>query len=549
MKNFKYKIVLVFTAISLLFGVESCETIELEILDSPNALTPEQSSPDFFVNSIQLSLADFFFEMTEPGQELTRIIHMFGPLYQNAYAPQDFDTAWSIAYAEIMADVRSLEPLAEDQELYTHLAIGQIAEAYAITTIVDFFGDVPYRESNDGVTINPAADPGAQIYQDMLDLLDEAIANFQRDEIRLPDNDFFYGGDEDKWIALANTLKIKIHLQQRLVTPSESASAINAIIASGNYITDSDGDWKFQFGTTDTNPDSRHPIFARNFVEAVGVNDYMSNHYMDLLLNQKSNPDPRTRYYFYRQLDRNAINTVEQDCVGNLPPAWYGFSIPFCNLTENPGYWGRDHGYELGIPPDTGIRAAWGLYPVGGKFDADDFESIPGRNIGTVGAGIEPMMMASFVDFMLAEAALELGTTGNARAYLESGIRESIGTVIDFRPDLVDETFAPTTAEIDDYVAEVLADFDAASNDDKLNIIADEYWIALYGNGIEAYNTYRRTGKPDNLQPLLREDTDRFLRSLLYPDVYVQQNANASQKPDVFQKVFWDTNPDNGFIN
>ena len=104
MKNFKYKIVLGFAAISFLFGVESCETIELEILDSPNALTPEQSSPDFYVNSIQLSLADFFVQMTEPGQELTRILHMFGPLYQNAYAPQDFDTAWSIVYAEIMAE-------------------------------------------------------------------------------------------------------------------------------------------------------------------------------------------------------------------------------------------------------------------------------------------------------------------------------------------------------------------------------------------------------------------------------------------------------------
>lgn len=549
MKNLKNKINIGILMVALFFGLGSCETLELEILDSPNALTPASSSPDFFTNSIQLSLKDFFFEVTEPGQELTRMIHMFGPLYQNAYAPSDFDTAWSIAYAEIMADVRTLAPIAEEEELFTHLAIGQIAEAYVITTLVDYFGDVPYSQSNDGVSFNPVADPGADVYTAMHALLDEAIANLRKSESRLPTEDFFYGGDEQKWINLANTLKIKLYLQSRLVTAGASTSGINAIIASGEYITSPDGDFKFQFGTADTNPDSRHPIFARNFLEAVGVNDYMSNHYMDLLLNGKAAPDPRSRYYFYRQRATNAQNTVEQDCVGTLPPPWYGFTIPYCNLVDNPGYWGRDHGYELGIPPDTGIRAAWGLYPVGGKFDADDFESIPDRNIGTAGSGIEPMMMSSFVDFMLAEAALMLGTTGDARTYLENGIRNSIETVIDFRPDLVDPAFEPADTEVDDYVNEVLGNFDAASMDDQLNIIVNEYYIALYGNGVEMYNTYRRTGKPDNLQPLLREDTDRFLRSFLYPDVYVNQNINADQKPDVFQKVWWDTNPDNGFIN
>ncbi|MCW5516780.1 SusD/RagB family nutrient-binding outer membrane lipoprotein [Muriicola sp. Z0-33] len=549
MNNIKNKITIGITMVSLLFGVGSCETLELELLDDPNALNSSNASPDFFVSQIQLSLKDFFFEVTEPGQELTRMVHMFGPLYQNAYAPSDFDTAWTIAYAEIMADVRSLRPVAEEQELYTHIAIGEIAEAYVITTLVDFMGDIPYSESNDGVTFNPVADSGASVYANMLTLLDAAIANLNRSETRLPAEDFFYGGDEDKWIALANSLKIKIHLQQRLVEPAQSAAGINAIVASGDYITDSDGDFTFRFGTTDTNPDSRHPIFARNFTESVGVTDYMSNHFMNLLLNEKASPDPRTRYYYYRQRATNAQNTVEQDCVGTLPPAWYGFTIPYCNLDGNPGYWGRDHGYELGIPPDTGIRATWGLYPVGGNFDADNFEPIPDRNIGTVGAGFEPIMLSSFVDFMLAEAALELGTSGNARAYLESGIRASMDKVTNFRTDLVDETFAATAAEIDAYVDEVLASFDAASADDQLNIIIEEYFIALYGNGVEAYNSYRRTGKPDDLQPLLREDTDRFLRSFLYPDVYVNQNINASQKPDVFQKVFWDTNPDNGFIN
>ncbi|SNZ01577.1 SusD/RagB family nutrient-binding outer membrane lipoprotein [Flagellimonas pacifica] len=557
MKRLSNKINIYFAALILLLGVGSCETTELELVDDPNALNSATASPDFYVNAIQISLRNLFggdeldsngTSLSERGMEVTRILHMFGPLYDNAYSPGAHDFAWSTAYAEILADARSLEPLAIEQELYMHLGIAQVAEAYAIAAMVDFFGDVPYSESADGVTFNPKADPGLETYQALHGVLDNAIANFNKEEFSKPANDFFYGGDKAKWINLANTLKLKLYLQSRLVTESESTAGINAILASGNYIQGPSGDFKFQYGTTDNNPDSRHPFFTRNFVEGTGVTDYMSNTYMDMLLNQKTAPDPRVRYYIYRQRNSNAQNTVEQSCFGALPPPHIGFASIFCNLVDNPGYWGRDHGYDFGIPPDTGARATWGLYPVGGKFDNDDFEAIPDRNIGTKGSGIDPIMMSSFVDFMLAEAALTIGVNGDPATYLESGIRESIGTVMAFRTDLVDTDFVPSEADVDAYVAEVLANYAAANNDQKLNIIIKEYWLALWGNGVEAYNTYRRTGKPDDLQQLVRQPSDNFMRSFWYPDAYVNQNSNATQKPDVFQKVFWDTNPDTGFI-
>lgn len=556
MKKIKTKLKISFVALLLIFGIGGCETTELELLDDPNAVSPSEASADFYVNAIQLSLKQLFggeddaaaIAMSQIGMEVTRMLQMSGPLYSNAYAPNNLDDEWSIVYAEIIADARSLEPLALEQELYMHLGIAQVAEAYAMATLVDFFGDVPYSESNDGVTLNPAADSGLETYNALHAVLDAAIANFNKDESIKPANDLYYGGNKSKWIDLANTLKIKLYLQSRLVTESESTAGINAILNTGNYITGPSGDFKFQYSTTDNNPDSRHPKFSRNFVEGVGVSDYMSNTYMDMLLNQKSVKDPRVRYYIYRQRGTNAENTVEQSCFGGLPPAHIGFTSLFCNLTDNPGYWGRDHGYDFGIPPDTGARATWGLYPVGGKFDNDDFEAIPDRNIGTFGSGIEPIMMSSFVDFMLAEAALTMGVSGDVATYLENGIRKSIGTVTSFREDLTDVAFVPLAADIDTYVDEVLANFAVANDDEKLNIIVQEYFLALWGNGVEAFNTYRRTGKPDNLQQLVRQPSDNALRSFWYPDAYVKQNLHAEQKSDVFQKVFWDTNPDTGFI-
>ena len=546
--NFKINKIAVFAS---LFAMLGCDTTDLEHLDSPNALNNTNASADFYINAIQLSLKDFFYEVSEPGMEVTRILHMFGPLYQNAYQPTLLDDAWEYAYSEIMADVRSLQPLAEEEELFTHLAMAQTAEVYVITTLVDYLGDVPYSQSNNSEFLNPVVDDGASIYTAMLNLLDVAISNFEKEESRKPNKDFYYAGDESKWIKLANTLKLKIHLQQRLVNPTEATTGINSILTSGKYITDAGDDFQFSFGTVDTNPDSRHPIFERNFVEGTGVTDYMSNTYMNYMINDTEVTDPRKRYYFYRQRNQNAVNTVEQSCYGGLPPAHIGFTNIFCNLGDgSPGYWGRDHGYDFGIPPDTNLRATWGLYPVGGKFDDESFTPIPDRNIGTKGAGIEPIMLSSFVDFMLAEAALTIDVNGDASSYLESAVNKSIAKVSGFRDDLADSNYVPTTDDKNAYVSEIMLRYNnAASNDDKLNVVVKEYFKALWGNGIEAYNTYRRTGKPDDLQPLVREPVANFLRSFYYPDNHVNQNINAIQKDDVTTKVFWDTNPDTGFIN
>ncbi len=543
-----------FFILCFLVVFNSCETTQLEILDDPDAVSLEQSNIDFFMNSIQVNTATFFESVTEEGMETTRILHMFGPLYSNAYTPTNFNFPWSLAYSDIISDIRSMTVKAEAEGAYTHIGAAQIIEAYVIATLVDYFGDVPYSESNDGVTFNPKRDSGAEIYAVLQTLLDDAITNMNKTELVNLTSDIFYKGDKASWIRLANTLKLKLFLQTRLVNAAESTAGINTIIAGGNYITDNSQDFQFQYSTTDTNPDSRHPIFIRNFDSGGSITDYMSNYYMNELnagFNDKTVKDPRLRYYIYKQLNRNAMSTVEQDCFGGLRPDWYSFLEPYCALDAFPGYWGRDHGDSGGIPPDTGSRATWGLYPIGGLFDDDSFTSIASRSIGTQGAGISPIMLASYVDFMLAEAALTLGTTGDAATYLMNGMEKSIDKVMNFRVDLVDTNFAPTAGDVNDYVDQVMTSYTAADNDGKLDVIVTEYFLALFGNGVEAYNTFRRTGKPANVQPSQRENTDMFLRSFFYPTVYINANANpdAEQKPDVHQRVFWDTNPDNGFIN
>jgi len=75
-------------------------------------------------------------------------------------------------------------------------------------------------------------------------------------------------------------------------------------------------------------------------------------------------------------------------------------------------------------------------------------------------------------------------------------------------------------------------------------VLMKEYYIAAWGNGSETDNNYRRTGKPDNMQPTLAAAGD-FIRSFFYASVYVDYNKSATQKTVTNVKVFWDNNPDN----
>jgi len=71
-----------------------------------------------------------------------------------------------------------------------------------------------------------------------------------------------------------------------------------------------------------------------------------------------------------------------------------------------------------------------------------------------------------------------------------------------------------------------------------------EFYKSLYGNGLEAYNMYRRTSSPKNIQPVRAPNPGVFYRSLIYPANFVNLNNSTSQKTANDIKVFWDTNPD-----
>ncbi|MEY3052452.1 MAG: hypothetical protein RLY31_2237 [Bacteroidota bacterium] len=546
-------IVNLFLVFGLVFA-SGCSVLELEDkLDNPNSVTPESAELDLVMNNAVLEFVEFAHEASNQTMPYVRLVAMTGgDRYDNQDGPASFDFIWAKAYSEILPDINLVIQVADEGGFTVHSGAARVMKAYIMMTLVDLFGDVPYSEAFQGVTNpSPKADSGASVYDAALGLLDEAL-NGLKSPVGTIGNDLYYGSNADKWIKLANTLKMRYYLNTRLVN-SGTGSNVKAMIDAG-VIEDISDDFQFKYGNNRANPDSRHPYYSDGY-ENGGPDWYLSNYYMWLFFGEKNTEDPRLRYYFYRQdCDETDEDFFTLDCQAVPYPFHWPDGFPYCTASSSfgdpndnyGGYWGRDHGNDDGIPPDGLKKTAWGLYPAGGKFDADNCSQV--SNLGTDGgrgAGIQPIMLASWVHFMRAEAALTMNTGEDARQQLELGVRKSIEKVMGFSSVApVDPAYAPTTDQVEAYVTEVMGLYDAAaSDDDRMQVIMKEYFLALQGNGLEAYNGYRRTCKPAGLQPVREPEPGPFARSFWYPASYVNRNSNANQKPNVAVPVFWDTNP------
>ena len=547
MKNlFKY-ISIVFIAGALL---NSCETTDLDLRVSPNDLASDQADPNLLLTSVQLAYGTNQQVLSDFSAELTRIDYMFGRNYFNNYPGSDLNGSWGRTYSSngngvgdpvsigILTNLQNLEALNEDPELDLgfHVGVAKTLYAHSLLQLVDFIGSAAFSQAGNPAEFPaPVLDSGEEVYAAALGLLDEAESLFAADPNTVGAVDIFYDEDISKWEKLINTIRLKAYYT------TGNVAAFNQVIAGNNFISDPADDFYVQYGTSELQPDNRHPDFALDYTPS-GANIYQSNWIMETMLN---NDDPRIRYYFYRQVDATPgadapPNEEDLACSLAVPPQHFidgGFT--YCSVPN--GYWGRTHGNNEGTPPDNFKRAAVGVYPAGGRFDDSSFGEV-GLGLGGGGAGIEPIFMSSYVDFWRGMMASSDADRAN---FLRDGLTKSIATVQTFGAldSGADQTTAPTADDVNDYIDGIVADFNAATGDDKENIYAEQYFTTLYGGATEAWVYYRLTGFPTTLTPNWEADPGPFPRTLLYPQNEVVTNSGLTQKTTLTEQVFWDTNP------
>jgi len=512
--------------ICMIISFGSCDedTFTLDLLDNPNALTPASANIDLVLNGVIFNAASAEASISGIAHSLVRYTNQFGAYtgqFSSAGEPSSIGP-WATSYAGITnADL--VIRLADEQGLPHQKGVAQTAKAMMLLALVDAFGDVVASQAANAEFDSPALDDGAEVYATAISLLTDAVANLSQSQ-PLPLQDQLVGSAAG-WIKVANSIKIRAYVTSRLA--GSNVADLNAIVASGNYISSNADDFQIEYSTAASPTDSRSGLFRANYLaEASG---YMGNYLMDKLKNRFTFEDPRLNYYIYRQTLADPMGT-DDTCSG------LGFD--FCYLGD--GYWGRDHGDNTGIPADGLARAIVGIYPSGGAYDGG--EGVPGSSAQTLsGAGIEPILLASQVDFFLAEAALTMGGSGDALTYLKSGIQKSMDKVFSFAPG------NNSQADIDQYIATVEGLFTNSADDaGKLDVVITELYLASFMSSLTTWNAYRRTGLPSDMQsPVF--DIGSFPRSLFLPTQETEANTSIDQKL-VTDQVFWDTNPA-GFID
>ncbi len=543
-----YKILILF--FSILF-VSSCgDFTDLEgNLDNPNEVNPSQLDPNLLYNNIQLELGDFAYETNETGMELSRMFALTtGDAYERAYQPQSHDDIWGRAYQDVINQIDKLLISVDGKSLFVHSGSAKIMKAYTLLTLVDLFGDIPYSTAlkGDSGEFAPTVDKGADVYAAAIKLLDSGIEDLAKTSLSNPTRDVFYASNKTKWTALANTLKLKAYMNLRVSSAPNNAEIEKLLTA--DLIDKEDENFTYKYGTADIPARSRNPYYRLMYDPVEGAaGGYLGNYFLKIAYDAKGIEDPRWRYYFSRQIgsiDKGLDVDPESLPCGLTPrPNHYTSEMPYCSF--DPGFYGRDHGNNDGTPPDSRAITCVGVYPAGGRVDlitTPTTESVTKQGQGANGAGIEPIWMSSFTSFLKAEAALTLKNDAvAAKAEMIDGITKSVTQVIAFGKSkgqvVPDNLVTPTS----DYVDVVSSKYDAAA--DKLNIVMTEFYIALFGNGVEAYNMYRRTGKPLSMQLMRAANPGTFQYSLIYPSDYVNLNKNATQKSFTGKnKVFWDNN-------
>jgi hypothetical protein len=513
----------------------SCEVNDFDLQDNPNFLTPESADPELLLNEIQYLFQDIMGDMNRNTDDIMRYEAMTDN-YGDVASSSVLNVEWE-RYYEALLISRTIENQATaDSNLLFHNAINKLLMSYLTVTMVDYVGSIPYEKASNPVEFpNPSLDSGVDLYKMVLTDINQAIVDIDAALFNV-DSDLFYGSDKVKWTAFANSFKLRLLIQTRLASNdlgiSDLNGEINTLLGMDLIDTESE-DFVYRHAAVEE-PESRHLYFTRGYIS--GFSQYIGNYFMWMLKDSKSVIDPRIRYYLYRQSDIDPFSGPPYLACGGDP------AVDFCYVGDH--YWGLDHGETRTGRGDNNFRTTFGIYPGGGAFDEDQFV-VASDASNLAGTGIQPILTSSFMKFLTAEAALTLGTNGNPSVLLEEAVRASISKVLSFGG--VTSSFTANSSDVDDYVAEVMNNYAAAGSDDeRLDVIMTEYYLAAFGNSIEAYNGYRRTGYPSNLQIPIDDDNPAFPRSFPYAADAVNNNSSITQKQNT-DKVFWDTNPD-GFI-
>ncbi|HMJ71008.1 MAG TPA: SusD/RagB family nutrient-binding outer membrane lipoprotein [Cyclobacteriaceae bacterium] len=386
-----------------------------------------------------------------------------------------------------------------------YVGVAKIVQAYMWAMTTDIWGDIPYSQAlqgDVGVT-RPELDSQEDIYKGnaskgivgLFDQIREGLAALDQPTIlTMGADDVVYGGNLANWKKAGNTLMLRLAMTISAKDPAYATTVINEVITKNDFISTNAQNFSVKFGTA---VGSQSPTYSYMFVTTFQNELIVSSRYLNLLQNGTpavtTDDDPRLPLFLKKGSASTTYVTFENGFRGTLPA--------------------------------TNTFTKWG-------------DAVLGAN----GAGPVKLVTNAGRAFMLAEAIVTLGVTvpgQTAQSLYYEGIKASLAEAGVATAD--QNTYAGATLA----TATAVATLSGTTSEMQNQIITQKY-IAMTGNGLEAWNDIRRTGFPAFTQVehanAAGEDGKRPLRAR-YPDADIARNPNlgaAVKKTN--QPVWWDAN-------
>lgn len=172
---------------------------------------------------------------------------------------------WSNIYLYILPNIKVIKEKAAAANATHYAAVADIITAMNLGIAADSWDNIPYREATKGEdNLFPAFDTQQSVYTDIFLLLDEAIAALEapdNSDITLGSEDLIYGGDTDKWLRAAYTLKARYQLH---LVNAGTVSANDVLNTITNGFTSNADDFQLAYNDRTINPWYAQEIVARN---------------------------------------------------------------------------------------------------------------------------------------------------------------------------------------------------------------------------------------------------------------------------------------------
>ncbi|MDE3128220.1 MAG: SusD/RagB family nutrient-binding outer membrane lipoprotein [Gemmatimonadota bacterium] len=380
-------------------------------------------------------------------------------------------------------------------------APAMILQVWDFSFLTDTWGDVPYSQAlsgdSTGGTLTPAYDAQKDIYAGLFAQLDQASKALSGASNNLGSADPIYGGDPAMWQKFANSLRARLALRVVNVDPALANTQLTAAFSAPGGVFKSNADaakiawpgdgvfnnpWSGNFSTRD---DHR-----------------MSQTLMHILF---ANNDPRVPIYAQPTVNDTTVSAMFPNYAGMPNGLTQATASVYFNNTSRPGV--------IFYPGATTY----------GTFGDGSGKSTPSY-----------YMTYADVAFIQAEAAnRSLGglTPGQAAGFYTAGITASMNQ------------WGVATGDVVTYLAQPSVAYQGGLA--GLNQIDLQRWVALYGDGGQAWAEWRRTCVPNTVKPgpyaIINTVPRRFEYSITEYSVNATQVAAAvaRQGPDVFQTSMW----------